>query len=228
MKYNIFLLSCLLTIASCNKSKDLSEETLPINKNYFIDNEIKYNKKTFLYDQNLVGYEYTESNMLTYSNNDLSNSIDDSSATYSGKNYLQLLIDEKNKKIQGYQIHLYTKSESLKLYNSLKKKLGHPNYDDGELDRHIIWEDENSIYILNIGFNSKIQNIETIETNLFVLSNRLEQLILYLSSTTYYEYYLRERKKQKKNYKTFSYKTFANEEKEHGTEYYIKGIKGLK
>jgi hypothetical protein len=229
MKITVAVLSCMVLLQSCNTQKaDLSLFKFPINKNRLINNEIKFKKEQFLYDDNLIAYEYTESNMLTYANNNLSNSIDDNSATYCGKNYLQLLVDEKTKKNQGYQLHTYTKKESVNLFNSLKRTLGSPNYDDGAIDRHIIWENENSIYILNIGFNSKIQNIETVDANLLVLNNQLEKLILYVNSTTYYESYLKERKRQKKDYKNYSYKTFAEEEKNNGTEYYSKGIKGLK
>ncbi|MDY0989541.1 hypothetical protein BSF41_27990 [Flavobacterium sp. ACN2] len=217
---------CIL-MQSCNsQKKDLAQIKLPTSKSTLINNEIDQKKQPFIYDPNLTAYEYKDSEMLTYDNNDLSNSIDeDVSATYSGKNYLNLLVNEKTKKIEGYQFHTYTKQESEKLFNSLNKKLGLPNYDDKDkIDRHVVWEDENEIYVFNIGYNAIIQNIKTDEVNLIVLNNQLDNLIMYINSTTYYEAYLKERKKKNLNVKNYSYSVFAKEQSNKGNKYYLKGI----
>ncbi|MBE0391831.1 hypothetical protein BJQ96_01676 [Flavobacterium sp. PL0002] len=177
MKKIIYILLLGILLQSCNSEKiDLALIKLPINKSILIKDEIELNKHPFIYEPNLIAYEYTDSKMLTYNHNDLSNSIDtDISATYCGKNYLNLLVNEKAKKIEGYQLHTYTTEESEKLFNSLKKKLGLPNYDDNDkIDRHIVWENEDEIYVFNIGYNSIIQNKKTDEANLIVLVNQLE------------------------------------------------------
>jgi len=231
MRKKVYIFYCLILLQSCNSEKiDLASIKLPINKSILIKNEIDLKKSPFIYDSNLIAYVYTDSKMLTYNNNDLSNSIRaDVSATYCGKNYLNLLVNEKTKKIEGYQLHTYTKEESEKLFNSLKKKLGLPSYDDNDkIDRHIVWENEDEIYVFNIGYNSIIQNKKTDEANLIVLINQLDNLIMYLNSTTFYEFYLKERKRKKKNLKNYSYLIFAKEENKNGNEYYLKGIKGLK
>ncbi|OOV19520.1 hypothetical protein [Flavobacterium sp. LM4] len=227
----IILFNYLIILQSCNSEKiDLASIKLPIHKSILIKDEIDVKKHPFIYDPNLIAYEYTDSKMLTYNQNDLSNSVDfDISATYCGKNYLNLLVNEKAKKIEGYQLHTYTTEESEKLFNSLKKKLGLPNYDDNDkIDRHIVWENEDEIYVLNIGYNSIIQNKKTDEANLIVLINQLDNLIMHINSATFYEFYLKERKRQNKNLKNYSYLTFAKEENNNGNDFYLKGIKGLK
>ncbi|KUJ63470.1 hypothetical protein AR687_01915 [Flavobacteriaceae bacterium CRH] len=227
----IVFFNCVILLQSCNSQKnDLGTFNLPLNKSILIKNEIDLNKRPFIYDPNLIAYEFSSSKMLIYNNNDLSNSINnDVSETYCGKNYINLLVNEKVKKIEGYQLHTYTKEESQKLFNSLKKKLGLPNYDDlDKIDRHIVWENENEIYIFNIGYNSIIQNTKTDEANLAVLITQLDKLIMHLNSTTFYESYLKERKKQNKNLKNYSYFVFAQEQNNKGNNYYLKGIKGIK
>lgn len=228
---NIVFFSWVILLQSCNsQNNDLATFKLPLNKSILIKNKINLNKHPFIYDPNLIAYEYTDSKMLIYNNHDLSNSIDENtSATYCGKNYLNLLVNEKSKKIEGYQLHTYTKEESQQLFNSLKKKLGIPNYDDlDEIDRHVVWENENEIYVFNIGYNSIIQNTKTDEGNLIVVVNKLEKLVIYLNNTTFYEPYLKERKRLNKNLKDYSYLIFAKEENTKGNNYYLKGIKGLK
>jgi hypothetical protein len=231
MKHKIILfLICIILLQSCNSQGiDLARLKFPIDKNTLITNKVEFKRDQCIYDPSLIGYEYTESNMLSFDYNNLSNSIDDNSATYCGKNYLKLLVDEELKKIQGYQLHTYTKDESITLFNSLKSKLGLPNYDDdNEIERHVIWENENLIYIFNISYDAKIQDIKTVDANLLVLNNQLEELILYINNATFYDDYLKERKKQNKSLKNYSYATFAKEEYSQGTNYYLKGTKGLK
>lgn len=231
MKHKIiFFLICMVLLQGCNSQEiDLGILKFPMDKDNLINNKIEFKTDQFIYDPSLIAYEYSESNMLSYDNNILSNSVDQNSDTYCGKNFLKLLVNEKLKKIQGYQLHTYTKDESITLFNSLKSKLGVPDYDDDDkIERHVIWENENSIYIFNIVYDAKIQGVKTVDANLFVLNNQLEELVLYINNATFYDDYIKERKKRNKSLKNYSYATFAKEEYNKGTDYYLKGTKGLK
>lgn len=231
MKYEkIILLIFFTLLISCNSQKiDLSELKFPISKNSIINEEIKLKKEPFIFDQNLTTYEYTESNMLSYNGTSLAGSLDENSTSYSGKNNLKLLVDEKKQQIQGYQLQTYTEEGSSILINSIRNKLGSPNYDDDDkVDRHIVWENKNSTYIFNISYHTKINSVKSVETVLFFINNDLEELIFHLNSISYYESYLKERKKKNKVFANYSYSTFAKEQQDNGTDYYLKGIKGLK
>lgn len=228
-KKMIFFIYLSLLLGCNSQEFDLSKLKFPLDKNSIINDNMVFKKQSFVFDQSLIAYEFTQSDMLSFNGNNLTGSVDENSSTYSGQNNVKLLVNENQQIVQGYQLQTYTEKESIILSNLIKDKLGNPNYDDDDkINRHIVWEIQNATYIFNISYQSKINSVKTVETVLYVINNDLEKLVFHLNSITYYESYLKERKKQNKVFANYSYSIFAKEQQDNGTDYYLKGTKGIK
>ena len=200
----VVLLLCFALQSCTSQEIDLLSTKFPSDKSILIEEKADFEKDKFNFDTTLDAYKFTNSDKFNVGGNDIFKSIDKNSASYSGQNYIDILTD-KSAKIQGFLVHTYTEKESLQLLKSLQEKFGKPNYDDADVvDRHIVWENANATYIFNLSYEVKINDIKTIEGNLYALNNNLTKLVLYLNSTTHYESYLQERTKQNKKLANYS------------------------
>lgn len=195
---------------SCSTAKeDLSNVLFPVKKEKIL-NGLDYTEKKSALDENLIAYQVKDMNTFSLYGQYFANEIKSNSATYAGKNYLELLGDSKE--INGYKIHLYTRKESEKLEKLLLGKLGKPAFDKGtETERNIIWETSGKLYILNSG-NAEIQGEKTKESDLLCLNTNFTTLIINATQATQYSEYLKFRMKNNKKVENYPYSVYNKEE----------------
>ncbi|CAI8750875.1 hypothetical protein [Chryseobacterium sp. IT-36CA2] len=206
----MFLLLIMSLFISCSTAKeDLSNVLFPVKKEKVL-NGPDYTEKKSALDENLIAYQVKDMNTFSLYGQYFANEIKSNSATYAGKNYLELLGDSKD--INGYKIHLYTRKESEKLEKLLLEKLGKSAFDKGnETERNIIWETSGKLYILNIG-NAEIQGEKTKESDLLCLNTNFTTLIINATQTTKYSEYLKFRIKNNKKVENYPYSLYDKEE----------------
>ena len=206
----MFLLLIMSLFISCSTAKeDLSNVLFPVKKEKIL-NGLDYTEKKSALDENLIAYQVKDMNTFSLYGQYFANEIKSNSATYAGKNYLELLGDSKE--INGYKIHLYTRKESEKLEKLLLGKLGKPAFDKGtETERNIIWETSGKLYILNSG-NAEIQGEKTKESDLLCLNTNFTTLIINATQATQYSEYLKFRMKNNKKVENYPYSVYNKEE----------------
>lgn len=206
----MFLLVIMSLFISCSTAKeDLSNVLFPTKKEKIVSG-IDYTEKKSTLDENLTAYQLKDMNAFSLYGQYFANEIGSNSATYAGKNYLELLGDSKD--INGYKIHLYTQKESEKLEKLLLEKLGTPAFDKGnEGERNIIWEKPGKIFILNSG-NAEIQGEKTKESDLLCLNTNFTTLIINATQATKYSEYLKFRIKNNKKVESYPYSLYNKEE----------------
>lgn len=206
----MFLLLIMSLFISCSTAKeDLSNVLFPVKKEKIL-NGLDYTEKKSALDENLIAYQVKDMNTFSLYGQYFANEIKSNSATYAGKNYLELLGDSKD--INGYKIHLYTRKESEKLEKLLLGKLGKPAFDKGnETERNIIWETSGKLYILNSG-NAEIQGEKTKESDLLCLNTNFTTLIINATQATQYSEYLKFRMKNNKKVENYPYSVYNKEE----------------
>ncbi|PTT43409.1 hypothetical protein DBR28_00630 [Chryseobacterium sp. HMWF028] len=208
---NMFILLIIsLFISSCSTAKeDLSNVLFPVKKEKIVS-VADYTEKKSILDEKLTAYQIKDMNTFSLYGQTFANEIGSSSATYAGKNYLELLGDSKE--INGYKIHLYTQKESEKLEKLLIDKLGKPAFDKGnETERNIIWETSGKLYILNSG-NAEIQGEKTKESDLLCLNTNVTTLIINATQATKYSEYLKFRIKNNKKVENYPYSVYSKEQ----------------
>lgn len=206
----MFLLLIMSLFISCSTAKeDLSNVLFPVKKEKIL-NGLDYTEKKSALDENLIAYQVKDMNTFSLYGQYFANEIKSNSATYAGKNYLELLGDSKD--INGYKIHLYTRKESEKLEKLLLGKLGKPAFDkENETERNIIWETSGKLYILNSG-NAEIQGEKTKESDLLCLNTNFTTLIINATQATQYSEYLKFRMKNNKKVENYPYSVYNKEE----------------
>ncbi|UTX50487.1 hypothetical protein [Chryseobacterium sp. MA9] len=206
----MFLLLIMSLFISCSTAKeDLSNVLFPVKKEKIL-NGLDYTEKKSALDENLIAYQVKDMNTFSLYGQYFANEIKSNSATYAGKNYLELLGNSKD--INGYKIHLYTRKESEKLEKLLLGKLGKPAFDKGnETERNIIWETSGKLYILNSG-NAEIQGEKTKESDLLCLNTNFTTLIINATQATQYSEYLKFRMKNNKKVENYPYSVYNKEE----------------
>ncbi|TZF99624.1 hypothetical protein FW781_06760 (plasmid) [Chryseobacterium panacisoli] len=206
----MFLLLIMSLFISCSTAKeDLANTLFPLKKEKVLSG-LDYTEKKSALDENLIAYQVKDMNTFSLYGQYFANEIKNNSATYAGKNYLELLGDAKD--INGYKIHLYTQKESEKLEKLLLGKLGKPAFDKGnETERNIIWETSGKIYILNNG-NAEIQGEKTKESDLLCLNTNFTTLIINATQATKYSEYLKFRIKNNKKVENYPYSVYNKEE----------------
>jgi len=206
----MFILLIMSLFTSCSNAKeDLSNVLFPVKKEKILSG-IDYTEKKSILDENLTAYQVKDMNAFIWYGQSFANEIKSNSATYAGKNYLELLGNSKD--INGYKIHLYTQKESEKLEKLLLEKLGKPAFDKGnETERNIIWETSGKLYMLNNG-NAEIQGEKTKESDLLCLNTNFTTLIINATQTTKYSEYLKFRIKNNKKVENYPYSVYNKEE----------------
>ncbi|WP_426479580.1 hypothetical protein ACP3T3_09175 [Chryseobacterium sp. CBSDS_008] len=206
----MLLLLMMSLFISCSTAKeDLSNVLFPVKKEKIL-NGLDYTEKKSALDENLIAYQVKDMNAFSLYGQYFANEIKSNSATYAGKNYLELLGDAKE--INGYKIHLYTQKESEKLEKLLLGKLGKPAFDKGnETERNIIWETSGKLYILNSG-NAEIQGEKTKESDLLCLNTNFTTLIINATQATKYSEYLKFRIKNNKKVENYPYSVYSKEQ----------------
>ncbi|WP_312079344.1 hypothetical protein [Chryseobacterium sp.] len=207
----ITIILLIVFLTSCTETKiELASINYPI-KNILLLEDNDFEVDNSRYDTEIVTYKIKDMNSYQFFGENFDGEITSNSAEYSGKNFLQFMGDKEE--INGFQIHVYTQSESQKLLKTLLKNLGKPSFEDDKgFEKYLVWENSDKIYILNQGFEAVIQNKKTIESDLLCLkTSKLIDVAIGATSNTKYADYLEYRLKNKKNVKIYPFTKYIEE-----------------
>lgn len=212
-----------IPLLSCQKHDfDLAHLTLPMDKELIIE---KFKFKETSDFAEVTSIKVKDENALYFGDEKLSGTMVDENSFF-GTNRITFQVSKETNKIDGYELRVETKNESLKLEKALLKKFGEADfhYDDKKDFSFRIWEANQNTYFLEINNSTVYNGKKTISADLNVVNNKNELLYKYYiaGGFGYYSDYLYEKKKPEHQNKKYTYKDFVNQmQKEDGSESYF-------
>ncbi|WP_165750321.1 hypothetical protein [Cellulophaga sp. Z1A5H] len=220
----VALLSLLITSCNSQTKMDILNLKLPVANDIMINEDYNLTEFNSVIETGYSIYRSYDPNLLIFDNEVLSsNSFNNPNET---TNYGLFYIKDENKLTSLIKMASFETEKTKLLHEILLKKFGEPNYYESiSFASYSVWEDKSSgnIYLFEHNYGGEINNIPIEEGLLFIIDSSDEQLLDKYTKANY-SYYQKYLKRRKRDGKEYSYEEFAKKENEDGTSRYLKAI----